>query len=770
MNRKNANSVVILGLASVMALHAVAAEAPAAAAASSAAASSPAAVSKALPWAYQPVKAVPVPAVSQAAWARTPIDNFVLAKLEAKKIKPSPEADRAAFVRRATLDAWGIIPTPEEVQAFVGDRAPDAYEKLVDRLLASPKYGERQGRRWLDLARYADSAGFTNDETRSNMWRYRDYVIKSFNDDKPYSRFIQEQVAGDELWPERQDALVATGFLRGYADDTNSRNLVQKKYQNTTDMTDTVGTVFLAQSIGCARCHNHKLDKVSQKEYFALQAFFANVSATDKIPAVKGPAEIEYERQYAKWSEATRDVRARQKALLAPVIKFAEQYYQGRFTPATQASLKKLDDPSSWTAQDRWVNHRYLMRHSDEVITSDLRTRLADYKELGQQYKKLGDELKQFDKIKPSKGSTTISAMTEWGRPDAPPTFVLANGIDDRPLEEVQPGVPALFNAAGESINIVPTATSSGRRSALANWIASPNNPLTARVFVNRVWAQYFGRGIVETVSDFGRAGTKPVNPELLDYLAGRFISDGWSVKKLQRQILLSSVYRQSSAHRDDAFKADPNNHLLAVFPRQRLDAEQIRDSLLAASGKLVDKVGGPSVFPPVPSNLDAGKLWTVDPDAQDQNRRSVYVFTRRSVPYPLLESFDMASPQTVHSKRAVTTSPLQALQLINSDVVYKLSQELAGRAVREAGPGETAQIERLYQILYARKPDKFEKATLAAYLDSQQKSIAKQAANGKRKLAKPTGVEAAGNPVRLAAMVDLAHSLANANEFTYRN
>jgi hypothetical protein len=724
-------------------------------------------------WAFQPVGPVAQPEVKQKKWVRTPIDAFVLAQLEAKGVKPSTDADRAVFIRRVTLDVTGVIPSPEEVKAFVGDRSPDAYEKLVDRLLASPHYGERQARRWLDLARYADSAGFTNDETRGNLWRYRDYVINAFNENKPYDRFIREQLAGDELWPNRQEALVATGFLRAYPDDSNSRNLVQKKHQNAQDMTDTVGTVFLASSIECGRCHNHKTDKVSSKEYYQLKAFFANVSASDDIPVfTKGQQELDYEKAQAKWEAATKDIRAKITALLAPIRKEGEEYHLGRFTPATQEALAKRAKPETATPDERWVIHRYLStNYNDEAVTSSFVSYDEKAKGIKDELKKLQDELRKFDNIKPSKGFNALSAMTELGNPNAPATFTLFTGIDDRPVDEVQPGVPALYNPTNEKIEIKPTATSSGRRTALANWIASPNNPLTARVFVNRVWGQYFVRGIVETTSDFGKAGQRPTNPDLLDYLAAKLVNDGWNVKKLHREILLSSVYRQSSAYREDAYKADPENKLLAVFPRQRLEAEELRDSLLAASGLLEDKVGGPSVFPPVPATLRAGRLWQVDKDASDQNRRSVYIFTRRSVPYPLLGSFDMASAQTVHSKRDVTTSPLQALTLVNNDLVYQWSQNLAGRVVREAGSSEAAQLDRLYQILYARAPDRFEKDTLLSFLNTQENVLKEQLSSGKLTVAVPAGLKdtKAVNPLRLAALVDLTHTLVNANEFAYR-
>jgi len=727
---------------------------------------------------YQAVKRPELPMVTQKTWVRTPVDAFVLAQLEAKNLKPSPDTDRASYIRRATLDAWGLLPTPEEVQGFVNDRSADAYEKLVDRLLASHHFGERQARRWLDLARYADSAGFQGDQTRPNNWRYRDYVIDAFNHDKPFNRFVQEQIAGDELWPDSQEARIATGFLAGYPDNSNSRDLVQRKYQIATDMTDLVGETFLSATIGCARCHNHKADKVSQKEYFQLQAFFANTSVDEKAPlAQKGPADLEYEKTQAAYRDATKDVRARQKAILDSVREKGEKYHKERYLTDSREAIFKPQ--SEWTPLDRWVNFRLKSVTTDNDIANFLKYSATEkdgpeYEATNvdkwKQYEQLTAELKKFDKLKPARGSVTLTAATELGHPEAPPTYLRFGGVHERPLEEVQPGLPALW-AGAEKPQIVPTATSSGRRTALANWIASPTNPLTARVFVNRVWSQYFATGIVGTVADFGRAGQKPTHPELLDYLADDFVKQGWSVKKLERQILLSSVYRQSSAERSDVVKADPENRLLAVFPRKRLEAEEIRDALLYASGQLEDKVGGPAVFPPVPSNLDAGNLWQVSQDEADYRRRSIYVFVRRSVPYPLMQSFDPANPSQPHHKRDVTTTPLQALTLFNSDIVFGWSQALAGRVIREAGNDESAQLTRLYQVLFSREPNKAEKTALKEFLSNEEKLIAQKTSNGKFEVAVPTGLKDTQqlNPIRAAAFVDLVHTVANSNDFAYR-
>jgi hypothetical protein len=732
-------------------------------------------------WAYQPVVEPSQPAVKQKKWVRTPIDAYVLAKLEEKGLKPSPDADRGTFIRRATLDAWGMLPTPEEVKTFEKDRSPDAYEKLVDRLLASPHFGERQARRWLDLARYADSAGFQNDNTRPNNYRYRDYVINAFNQDKPYDQFIREQIAGDELYPKSQEAKIATGFLGGYPDNSNSRDLVQRKYQIETDMTDMVGEALLSSTVGCARCHNHKSDKVSQKEYFQLQAYFSNTSFDEKAKLDKGTEtswDAEYQKQQAAYQDATKDIRTKQNAILDTVREAGIKYEKERYLTDSRDSIFKPE--KEWTALDRWVNHRYQAVASQAEITGYLKLSAedksspeynADNIPKWKEYGELTEELKKFDKLKPTAhGSQYFTTATELDHSDAPPTNIRFGGVHEKPLDAVDPSIPALWGG-DRDIKIVPTATSSGRRTALANWLTSAKNPLTPRVYVNRVWSQYFVYGIVPTVGDFGRAGQKPSNPELLDYLAADFVKNGWDVKKLQREILLSSTYRQSSAERDDALKIDPDNKLLASFPIKRLEAEEIRDSLLYASGQLDETIGGPAVFPSIPGNLNAGNLWEKSTDTKDQNRRSLYTFVRRSIPYPLTANFDPADPSKAHQKRAVTTTPLQALTLFNSDIVFGWSQALAGRVIREAGNDENAQLDRLYEILFSREPSKAEKIELKGFLAEQEKVIAKKAATGKFEVAEPTGLKdlALADPVRNAAFVDLVHTVANSNDFAYR-
>ena len=399
-------------------------------------------------WSYQPLNEQAPPAVKDVKWERTPIDAFVLAKLEAANIKPSPDADKASFIRRATLDTWGLIPTPEQVAEFENDHSKAAYEHLVDRLLASPHYGERFARHWLDLARYADSAGFQNDQTRADSFRYRDYVIAAFNNDKPYTQFVKEQIAGDEIPNATKEDLIATGFLTQYPDNANARDLLQRKYQITTDIVDTIGQGVLAATWNCSRCHNSKFDKLSQKDYYQVQAFFANTSFNAKIPASKGPGELDYEAKMAKWQEATKDIRAKIDGIIDPIKPEGLKYYKERYLTDSRESVFKPE--AQWTPTDRWVNFRfaqllktedyagYLARGGESKDSPDYNE--ADWNKY-LEYRKLTKELRAFDKIKP-KGSDTLTAVTELDNPDAPKTFVLFGGNHERPTDEVQPGFP----------------------------------------------------------------------------------------------------------------------------------------------------------------------------------------------------------------------------------------------------------------------------------------------------------------------------------------
>ena len=492
-------------------------------------------------WAFQPVVKPPVPAVKNKAWAKNPIDAFILAKLEEKKIPPAPRADKITLLRRATFDLTGLPPRPEEVEAFLADKSPRAFEKVVDRLLASPQYGERWARHWLDLARYAESEGFKSDETRPNVWRYRDYVIKSFNDDKPYDRFIQEQIAGDELWPDNPEAWIATGFNRHFPDESNARNLRQRRQEILNDITDTVGAVFLGMTYGCARCHDHKYDPILHKDYYRLQAFYAGSRAQDDIPLVP-PAERErHQEQLSAWEEKTKDLRAEMKGLVDPTVK---KVYDDAFTKFPEEIQEAVNTAPEKRTAFQWQMY-YKAKPQLEVDTEDAAKRLRG--EQKKRWEGMKTELAKYEPLHP--GPMQLgSGITDVGR-EAPKTFTLSVGVYDAPKEEVEPGALSILDPGPAKITPVANPNSTGRRAALARWLTDPKNPLVPRVMANRIWHYHFGRGIAGTPSDFGIMGESPVNPPLLDWLTATFAESGWSMKKMHRLILLSNAYQQASTN-----------------------------------------------------------------------------------------------------------------------------------------------------------------------------------------------------------------------------
>lgn len=714
-------------------------------------------------WAFQPVHSLDPPQVQNTSWVRNPIDKFVLAKLQEKQLVPSPEADKATLLRRVTLDLIGLPPTPDELRAFLADTSPNAYEKVVDRLLASPRYGERWGRHWLDLARYADSDGFKADHTRPNIWRYRDYVIQSFNEDKPYDRFIREQIAGDEIWPNSFEAKIATGFNRHYPEEYNAQNLRARRQEILNDITDTTGAVFLGMTFGCAKCHDHKFDPILQEDYYKLQAFFANVSAVDDLVLLTPEQLAAYNKKRAVWDEKTKPIRDEMAALLKPA---REKLYHSRFiayAPDVQAAVQKPADQR--TPLERWIVHRTepFLTLSDETdwdktLKGDDKTR----------YEKLAEELKTYASLYP--GDLPIASyMTELGH-DAPTTSTLAVSNVEKPIKEVEPGFPSVLNPPAPKI--VPPAglNSTGRRTALANWIADPANPFTARVMVNRIWQHHFGKGIVATPSDFGVMGSRPSNPELLDWLAAEFVRSGWSIKHMHRLMVTSSAYRQSSAYRKDAAEIDDADKYLWRYPRQRLDAEVIRDSILYISGLLNMKMGGPGVYAELPGGMPTPRGgWVTDKDAAERDRRSIYIFVRRNARYPMLEVFDLASTQETCPRRDVTTIAPQALTLLNSKLSREWSESLAARVIRDAGPQFPAEMNRAYLLTYSRHPDSQERDMGFTFLDRQLKILAGRA-NAGEKISQVPDIPAGMNPLQAAALVDFCQALVNSNEFVYSN
>jgi uncharacterized protein DUF1553/uncharacterized protein DUF1549 len=723
-------------------------------------------------WSLQPVVRPKPPTAQHRDWVRTPVDAFVLAQLEAKQLQPAPPADRITLIRRASLDLIGLPPTPDEVSAFVSDRSPDAFRKVVDRLLASPHYGERWGRHWLDLARYAESEGFKSDETRPNIWRYRDYVIESFNRDTPYDRFVREQIAGDELWPDRAEARIATAFNRHYPDESNARNLMQRRQEILNDVTDTVGSVYLGLTYGCARCHNHKYDPILQADYYRLQAFFANMRAEDRI-VLNTPAEVaDHDARLAVWEEKTRTVRDRLEALEAPKRQELIDDLVKKYPDEIQRAIEKTPadrTPIEW--QMYYKAKAYLDPNSYAYVASSRAVGGALKGDAKKQWQALRAELDAFAPLRPP--DLAIASGVVDSSPQAPATHTLRVGVYDKPVKEVEPGFLTILAPGSARVTPPDGSESSGRRTALANWIANGDNPLTARVMVNRIWQYHFGRGIVGSPSNFGLVGDRPTHPELLDWLATEFVRQGWSMKAMHRLIMNSSAYQQASivpaAAAEKAAAVDPSNLLLWRYPRQRLEGETIRDSALAVAGLLNTAIGGPSVFPELPPGMETRGGWKVSSDPADRNRRSVYVFVRRNTRYPLFEAFDMPDTHESCPRRDVTTSPVQALTLLNSSLSLDWAKAFASRVAELGGASPREQVVVAYRLAYSRAPAADEVRLALDFFQRHRAIVAERATHG-GKLAVPDGTEQSARAVETATLVDFCHMLINSNEFVYRN
>jgi hypothetical protein len=718
-------------------------------------------------WAFQPMRRPAIPE-ARSDWARSPIDHFILHELRKKGLAPNSEADRATLLRRASLGITGLPPAPEEVDVFLQDGSPKAWETAVDRLLSSPHYGERWARHWLDLARYAESEGFKADETRPNAWRYRDYVIRSLNDDKPYDRFVQEQIAGDELWPEQPDALVATGFNRHYPDESNARNLMQRRQEILNDVTDTVGAVFTGLTFGCARCHDHKFDPIRQEDYFRLQAFFANTAAADTIPLLEPERLADYRRRLAIWEEKTAETRAAIAAIEEPKRQEIIKDYVDKYPEEIQLALTKpAGDRTAFEAQMVAKARLYVDTSSHQYIASS-RTVAARLKPAEKErWAELQSELKSFEPLHP--GPLPLgTGMVDLSN-TAPPTYLLGRGNWDAPEHEVGPGFLQVLQPVKPGTAPVQKEQSTGRRAALALWLTGADHPLTARVIVNRVWQYHFGKGLVGTASDFGFKGDRPTHPELLDWLAQEFVRGGWSLKRLHRLILSSSAYRQSSAFREQAAERDPENALLWRFPRQRLEAEVIRDAALSVSGRLNPKMGGPSIFPELPPGMESRGGWPVTADLRERDRRSIYVFVRRNTRYPFFESFDMPDTHESCARRNITTSPVQALSMLNSELTLDWARSFAARVMAVTGSDRREQIVAAYRFAYGRRPNPDELDSADAFLARHEELIQERLGSGEP-VALPSGFEAKAGRAEAAGLVDFCHVLLNSNEFVYRN
>ena len=679
-------------------------------------------------WAFQPLKEPAVPDVRGSSHAmRNEIDAFILERLTKENLVPLPEASPAVLCRRVTFDLIGLPPTPEEVRQFVEAASKDAdaaYRDLVDRLLDSPRYGERWARHWLDLVRYADSDGYRIDDYRPQAWRFRDYVVRSFNDDKPYDRFVQEQLAGDELFPGDPDALIATGYMRHGIYEYNNRDVRGQWTTILNDITDTTGDVFLGLGMQCARCHDHKFDPILQKDYYRLQAFFAGLMPRQDLVAATAEQRQAHAEQLAGWEAKTADIRREIAALEERYRVKAERDAVSKFPDDIQEMIRKpMADRSPLEQQLAELAYRqvnYDFDRLERLFKGEDKERLIALKR----------QLAEHDSTKPAPLPVAFAA-TDVG-PAAAPVLIPKRGP-----EPVEPGFLTLLDE--QPAKVEPFAESTGRRAALARWLTQPDNPLTARVMVNRIWQDHFGRGLAANASDFGRLGEKPTHPELLDWLASRFVQEGWSLKKLHRLIVLSAAYRRSgeapsfnrkptasaSAGREttDALAVglrlndrspqtlDPDNRLYWRGATRRLEAEQIRDAIFAVTGELKTATGGPSVESTEP-------------------RRSVYARIMRNTRDPLLDVFDAPFWFQSASSRDTTTTPVQSLLLINGQFLLHRAQAFAERVQRDVGSADESQfIARAYQLAFCRPPTDSELAAARKFLASQPTAINPQLA-----------------------------------------
>jgi len=710
--------------------------------------------------------------VKEKAWVRTPVDSFILAKLEDKKLRPNEPADKITLLRRATLDLTGLPPTPEEVQDFLADSSADAFAKVVDRLLASPRYGERWGRHWLDLARYADTNGFKSDEIRPNIWRYRDYVIKAFNDDKPYDRFIREQIAGDELYPNDLNARIAVGFNRHFTEETNQPVIELRRQEILNDITDTVSSVFLGLTYGCARCHDHKFDPILHKDYYRLQAFFANIREEDDLILLSGPEMEAYKRQASEWDAKTKDIRNEMHAMVEPIAKARRDYYSIRFSPGTREALLTPEEKRTPLQALLAIKAMPQITYEDRALVKYQDPEFGAAGLTPEQKKRFGEletELKKYEALKPN--PPMAQTVFDHSR-KAPKSFVLAAGNWDVPQEEVQPGFLSILDPSDAKVVQPDGLNSTGRRTALANWLADPQNPLTPRVIVNRIWHYHFGRGIVGSTSDFGVMGERPANPQLLDYLASTFVENGWSIKKLHRTIMLSSTYQESSAYHDAAAAVDPENKLHWRYERHRAEGEVIRDSMLFTSGKLNVKMGGPGVSPPLPPGATAGGRYSAvkaETDPSQANRRSAYIFAKRNLVYPMLDAFDAPNPQETCGRRFRTVIPSQSLILMNDALVSEWSGALASRVLNDSGLSSEQQVDRAYRLVLSRPPKTSEREAVLEFLGKQSTLLQERLAKNE-KVPMPEKIPGGVEPAQAAAFVDFCHALLNSNEFLYVN
>ncbi len=717
-------------------------------------------------WAFQKPVRSSAPLVSPE--PTNPIDRFLEQARRDKGLKPAPRADRITLLRRAYMDLIGLPPTPAEVADYLADSGPQAWERLIDKLLASPHYGERWGRHWLDVARYADSNGFEHDYDRPNAWRYRDYVIRAFNQDTPYNTFLAEQIAGDELDRVTDDSMIATGFLRSYAKvGYREKDNPQFRYEYLDDMIGTIGRGVLGLTVNCARCHNHKFDPISQRDYYRLQASLFGYVETDYPLAPKEQAEA-YERKRAEIDTKIAPLRQRIRQIEEPYRSALAQEKYKKYPANVQRALaipEAKRTPGEALLAGQVI--RTTSVSNEEIDRAMSAGDLEQKKALNEQIRALQDQRPKplpmaavvtdgdyrftpdgpGDEPAPGKGVKQEAIQGSFlfkgpGRYQPPPSYFLIRGDPESRGSLMKPGFIGAITYGNPPTEDPPVnGRTSGRRKALAEWLCSEENPLTARVMVNRIWSHHFGRGIVATLDNFGKMGEKPTHPDLLDWLAVEFMSRGWSIKQMHRLMMTSEAYRMASQFQDsDDAEKDPDNQYLWRFRIQRLDAEIVRDAMMAASGALDLTMGGPPVFPHLPDEILRSMsegIWKREEDGPRVWRRSIYVYRKRGLPFPMFEVFDLPDQNISCGRRNVSTVPTQALTLLNDEFVLRQSRLFADR-VQEAAPGDfTKQVDLAYRIALSRPPRDDEARLAADFL--QRRSLA-----------------------------DFTHVLLNLNEFLY--
>ncbi len=716
-------------------------------------------------WSFiKPVRPV-VPTVKNRQWVRNEIDAFVLSKLESSGLQPSAPADARTLIRRVYYDLTGLPPSPEEVAAFVRNPSNAAYEKLIDKLLASPHYGERWGRHWLDLARYADSGGYEFDYDRPHAWHYRDWVIKAFNEDKPYNQFVLEQLANDQLNPNDPAALIPTIFCRNGPTVDNVNN-EETRSDEMDDMVATTSSVFMGLTMGCARCHDHKYDPLPTKDYYRMVAIFNSSEKAEK-PLVS-------DEEIARHKELNKAVDEKQRPYKKQLAELEKPLRERLMNEKIDFHLKLAEKSSGFGDKTK------------EQFRTELATRLGkeiniqneDIEEIiaPEQHVSRKQLLAQIEELNKTRPKAYLAAMGISEKKEPSKTYLFLRGNHRTKGEEVTPGLPQVLS---DGASLTPGTA----RKQLAEWITSPDNPLTARVAVNRLWKYHFGNGLVKTTSDFGLTGDRPSHPELLDWLAVTFRdgrmndergtmnakpTDGndihrsafrvprWSFKAMHKLMLLSNTYRQSSQTNEAAATKDNDNRLLWRMNPRRLEAEALRDSLLVISNKLNPQMYGPGIYPRIdPDIINTGSRPRWPLDAKDNNdtfRRSIYIFVKRSVPLPMIEVFDC--PVTVVSapNRATSTVSPQALALMNNDFVLEQARFFAERVTSEAGAETNKQIARAFQIALHRKPSVKELEWSLNFLKSQAEGYTQ------KKNDQPA----------VAALRDFCHAIINLNEFLY--